>query len=152
MGKKETEEAIADSRAGRVAGRFGSVDELLADLKADDTPENLENWLHEKAGPTHDALKADPARAVSADLVRHTLDELPAQCDSSAELAAQEREWLDAPAVGRELLTPYGPAEALTTAEAVAAFLADAEATADPAYIEHAREIAARARAMHGIK
>ncbi|MHA3902431.1 hypothetical protein ACTPOE_02375 [Castellaniella sp. WN] len=36
MGKKETEEAIADSRAGRVAGRLGSVDELLADLKADD--------------------------------------------------------------------------------------------------------------------
>ena len=152
MGKKETEEAIADSRAGRIAGRFGSVDELLADLKADDTPENLENWLHEKAGPAHDALKADPARAVSADRVRYTLDELLAQCDPSAELTPQEREWLDAPAVGRELLTPYDPAEALTTAEAVAAFLANAEATADPAYIEHAREVAARARAMHGIK
>lgn len=38
MGKKETEKAIADSRAGRVT-RFGSVDELLADLKADDTPD-----------------------------------------------------------------------------------------------------------------
>lgn len=152
MGKKETEEAIADSRAGRVAGRLGSVDELLADLKADDTPENLENWLHEKAGPAHDALKADPARAVSPDRVRYTLDELVAQCDPSAELTPQEREWLDAPAVGRELLAPYDPAETLTTAEAVAAFLVDAEATADPAYIEHAREVAARARAMHGIK
>lgn len=116
MGKKETEEAIADSRAGRIAGRFGSVDELLADLKADDTPENLENWLHEKVGPAHDALKADLARAVSADRVRYTLDELLAQCDPSAELTPQEQEWLDAPAVGRELLTPYGPAEALTTA------------------------------------
>lgn len=152
MGRKETEKAIADGRAGRVAGRFGSVDELLADLKADDTPENLENWLHEKAGPAHDALKADPARAVSADRVRYTLDELLAQCDPSAEMTAQEREWLDAPAVGCELLTPYNPTEALTTTEAVAAFLADAEATADPAYIEHAREVAARARAMHGIK
>ncbi len=81
-------------------------------------PKNLENWLHEKAGPAHDALKADPARAVSADRVRYTIDELRAQCDPSAELAAQEREWLDAPAVGRELLTPYDPAEALTTAEA----------------------------------
>jgi len=115
-------------------------------------PKNLENWLHEKAGPAHDALKADPARAVSANRVRYTIDELLAQCDPSAELAAQEREWLDAPALCRELLTPYDPAEALTTAEAVAAFLADAEATADPAYIAHARKVAARARAMHGIK
>ncbi len=24
-------------------------------------PKNLENWLHEKAGPAYDALKADPA-------------------------------------------------------------------------------------------
>lgn len=151
MGKKETKKAIADSRAGRVT-RFGSVDELLADLKADDTPEKLENWLHEKAGPTHDALKADPARAVSADLVRYTLDELLAQCDPSAELTAQEREWLDAPAVGRELLRPYDPAEALTTAEAVAAFLADAEATGDADYIEHAHQVAACARAMHGLE
>ncbi|WP_257755345.1 hypothetical protein [Burkholderia glumae] len=43
------------------------------------------------------------------------------------------------------------PAEDLTTAEAVAAFLADAEATADPAYIEHAHQVAARARTTHGI-
>lgn len=35
MGKKETEKAIADSRAGRVS-RVGSVDELLADLNAGD--------------------------------------------------------------------------------------------------------------------
>ena len=49
------------------------------------------------------------------------------------------------------MLTPYDPAECLTSAEAVAAFLADAEATADPAYIQHACEVAARARAMHGL-
>ena len=210
MGKKETDEAIADSRAGRVAGRFGSVDELLADLKADDTAENLDNWLHEKAGPAHDALKADPARAVSADRVRYTLDELLAEADASGQypLPPEEREWVDAPAVGREwpacevrarlhddamaeafrkdpayavellnsiledgdqgellialrqmtkaagreMLTPFDPAEWLTSAEAVAAFLADAEATADPAYIQHAREVAARAKAMHGLE
>jgi antitoxin ChpS len=35
---------------------------------------------------------------------RYTLDELLAQCDPSAELSAQEREWLDAPAVGREVI------------------------------------------------
>lgn len=38
MGRKETEEAIADCRVGRVT-RFGSVAELLADLNADDTPD-----------------------------------------------------------------------------------------------------------------
>ena len=152
MGRKKTEEAIADSRAGRVAGRFGSVDELLADLKADDTPENLESWLHEKAGPAYDALKADPARAVTAGRVRYTLAELLAQCDPSAEPTAEDREWANMPDVGREVLTPYDPAECLTSTEAVAAFLAEAEATADPAYIEHARDVAARARAMHGLE
>lgn len=39
MGRKETEEAIADSRAGRVSGRFATVAELLADLNAADTPD-----------------------------------------------------------------------------------------------------------------
>ena len=35
MGKKETKEAIAESRAGRVT-RVGSVAELLVELNADD--------------------------------------------------------------------------------------------------------------------
>lgn len=104
MGKKKTEKAIADCRAGRVAGRFGSVDELLADLNADDTPENLENWLHEKAGPAYDASKADPARAVSADRVRYTLTELLAEAEAAGSypLPPEQREWVDTPAVGRE--------------------------------------------------
>ena len=112
-------------------------------------PKNLETWLHEKAGPAHDALKADPARAVSADRVRYTLDELLAEAEASGQypLPPEQHEWVHAPAVGRELLP-----EDLQTVEAIAAFLADAEATADPAYIQHAREVAARARAMHGIK
>lgn len=112
-------------------------------------PKNLETWLHEKAGPAHDALKADPARAVSAGRVRYTLDELLAEAEASGQypLPPEQREWVDAPAVGRELLP-----EDLQTVEALAAFLADAEATADPAYIQHAREVAARARAMHDIK
>ena len=53
---------------------------------------------------------------------------------------------------GLEPLTPFDPAEHLTTAEAVAAFLADAEATADPAYIEHAHQVAARARTMNDLE
>lgn len=112
-------------------------------------PKNLATWLHEKAGPAHDALKADPARAVSADRVRYTLDELLAEAEASGQypLPPEQREWVDAPAVGRELLP-----EDLQTVEAIAAFLAGAEATADPACIQHAREVAACARTMHGIK
>ena len=65
MGRKETEEAIADCRAGRVT-RVGSVTELLVELNADDPPESLENWLHEKAGPAHDALKGrSPKRSAT---------------------------------------------------------------------------------------
>lgn len=116
-------------------------------------PKQLENWLHEKAGPAYDALKADPARAVTPDQVRHTLAELLTEAEAAGvyPLPREEREWVDAPAVRREL-TPFDPSEELTTAEAISAFLAEAEATADPAYIEHAREVAARARAMHGIE
>lgn len=35
---------------------------------------------------------------------RYTLDELLAQCDETVELTDEDREWLDAPAVGRELI------------------------------------------------
>lgn len=35
---------------------------------------------------------------------RYTLDELLAKCDSSQPLTAEDREWIDAPPVGRELL------------------------------------------------
>ena len=198
-------------------------------------PKNLESWLHEKAGPAYDALKADPARAVTADQVRRTLDELLAEAEAAGQhpLPPEQREWVDAPAVGREWpacetleadqvrarlhddamaeafrkdpayavellnsiledgdqdelliarrqiteafservadialaialarrvdagldpLTPFDPAEHLTTAEAVAALLADAEATGDAAYIEHAHQVAARARSMHGLE
>ncbi|AYZ81346.1 TPA: XRE family transcriptional regulator [Klebsiella pneumoniae] len=53
---------------------------------------------------------------------------------------------------GLDPLTPFDPAEHLTTAEAVTALLADAEATGDAAYIEHAHQVAARARTMHGLE
>ena len=89
-------------------------------------PKNLETWLHEKAGPAHDALKADPARAVSADRVRYTLDELLAEAEAEASgqypLPPEQREWVDAPAVGRE----WPACEALEEAEQVRARLHDA--------------------------
>lgn len=48
-------------------------------------PKHLETWLHEKAGPAYDALKADPARAVTADQVRRTLDELLAEAEAAGQ-------------------------------------------------------------------
>lgn len=35
---------------------------------------------------------------------RYTLDELLAQCDATAEITADDRAWLDAAPVGREVL------------------------------------------------
>lgn len=110
-------------------------------------PKNLENWLHEEVGPAYDALKADPTRAVTPERLRYKLAKLLAESDYSQPQPAEEREWIDAPAVGRELL-----AEDLQSAKAVHAYLAQAEATGDTAYIEHARKIAAQAKIRYGIK
>ncbi len=105
MGRKETKEAIADSRAGRVT-RIGSVSELNAD----------------------DVL----AEAAAA-------GEYP--------LPPEQREWIHAPAVGRELLL-----EDLQSAEAIHAYLAQAKDTGDTAHIDHAHKIAAQAKIRYGIK
>lgn len=43
-------------------------------------------------------------------------------------------------------LFPYDPADSLTTAEAIADFLTDAEQTEDAAYIAQAQAVAERAR------
>lgn len=74
MGRKETEEAIADSRTGRVT-RVGSVAELLAELNANSPP------------------MARP---------RYTMAELLAKSDYSQPQPAEEREWVDAPEIGKE--------------------------------------------------
>ncbi|KAG1481225.1 hypothetical protein G6F53_014156 [Rhizopus delemar] len=105
MGRKETKEAIADSRAGRVT-RIGSVAERNAD----------------------DVL----AEAAAA-------GEYP--------LPPEQREWIHAPAVGRELLL-----EDLQSAEAIHAYLAQAKDTGDTAHIDHAHKIAAQAKIRYGIK
>lgn len=44
-------------------------------------------------------------------------------------------------------LYPYDPADSLTTTEAIAVFLADAEETRDSAYIAKSQAVAERARA-----
>lgn len=183
MGKKETEEAIADSRAGRMS-RVGSVDELLADLNAGDDsatrptmaellaasdysqqqPPEEREWVDAPAvgreWPACEALEAGQVRArLHDDAMAEAFRKDPAYAvellnsiledGDQGELLIALRQMTKA--AGRETLTPFDPAEWLTSAEAVAAFLADAEAAGDPAYVEHAREVAARARAMHGL-
>jgi antitoxin ChpS len=68
-------------------------------------PPAVLDMLHLHAGATV-GLVVDDGRLIVEPQPRHryTLDELLAQCDPSAELAQEEREWLDAKPVGSELL------------------------------------------------
>lgn len=57
------------------AGEYATESEVIRDglrvLMARDRA--MENWLQQSVGPAYDALKADPARAVTVDRVRATL-------------------------------------------------------------------------------
>lgn len=68
-------------------------------------PPALLDLLHLQAGNTV-GIAVDGGRLVVEPQARprYTLDELLAQCDSSLPIADDEREWLEAPAVGNELL------------------------------------------------
>lgn len=68
-------------------------------------PPALLDVLHLSAGSTV-GIAIDNGRLVIEPKRRphYTLEELLAQCDPSAELTTEDREWLDAPAVGNELL------------------------------------------------
>lgn len=48
------------------------------------------------------AVEGDRLVIAKAKRRKYTLDELIAQCDPSVPVGADEREWLDAPSVGRE--------------------------------------------------
>lgn len=58
-------------RSGEYASESEVVRDGLRTLLARDRA--VENWLQQQVGPAFDALKADPARAVSADHVRARL-------------------------------------------------------------------------------
>lgn len=57
------------------AGEYASESEVIRDglrvLMARDRA--VEGWLRDQVGPTYDALKADPSRAVTVDQVRARL-------------------------------------------------------------------------------
>lgn len=62
-------------KAKVAAGAYATESEVIRDglraLMARDHA--MENWLHSQVGPAHDALKADPSRAVTAEQVRKRL-------------------------------------------------------------------------------
>jgi len=68
-------------------------------------PPALLDVLHLSAG-ANVGLAVDSGRLVVEPSARprYTLDELLAQCHADADLSAQEREWLDAPIVGGEVI------------------------------------------------
>jgi antitoxin ParD1/3/4 len=67
---------MADIVKNKVAaGEYATESEVIRDglrvLMARDRA--MDSWLHQTVGPAYDALKADPARAVTVDQVRATL-------------------------------------------------------------------------------
>jgi antitoxin ChpS len=68
-------------------------------------PPAVLDMLHLQAGATV-GLVVDEGRLIVEPQrrPRYTLEELLAQCDPSAELTQEDREWLDATPVGGELL------------------------------------------------
>jgi antitoxin ParD1/3/4 len=67
---------MAEAVKSKVAtGEYATESEVIRDglraLLARDRA--VESWLHEQVGPAYDALKADPARAVTIDEVRASL-------------------------------------------------------------------------------
>lgn len=67
---------MADAVKAKVrAGEYATESEVIRDglraLLARDRA--VESWLQHQVGPTYDALKADPSRAVTADQVRARL-------------------------------------------------------------------------------
>ena len=68
-------------------------------------PPAILDLLHLRAGATV-GLAVERGRLVIEPTLRprYSLDELLAQCDASADLSAEDREWLDNKPVGSELL------------------------------------------------
>jgi antitoxin ParD1/3/4 len=67
---------MAEAVKSKVAtGEYATESDVIRDglraLLARDRA--VETWLHEQVGPAYDALKADPARAVTIDEVRASI-------------------------------------------------------------------------------
>jgi hypothetical protein len=75
-------------------------DEQAAALKARAAADGLtlEGWIQKLAREEASAGQPRPRKG------RYSMAELMAQCDPSAPFSAEDRAWMDAPAVGREAL------------------------------------------------
>jgi antitoxin component of MazEF toxin-antitoxin module len=73
-------------------------DDQAAALKARAAAQGLtlEAWFEKLSGVPVPTSQPGPRR------FRYSLAELMAQCDASAPLSAEDRAWIDAPAIGRE--------------------------------------------------
>jgi antitoxin ChpS len=67
-------------------------------------PPSLLDELNLHAGSTVSAEVKEGRLVVQHTKPRYTLEELLAQCVGDQTPTAEEREWLDAPAVGREII------------------------------------------------
>jgi len=68
-------------------------------------PPALLDLLHMRAGTTVDVVVEGDRLVVGAQRRPHySLDELLSQCDAVAEFSSEDREWIDAEPVGKELL------------------------------------------------
>ena len=67
-------------------------------------PPALLDVLHLSVGASVGLAVANGRLMVEPTRPRYTLDELLAQCDSKALMSVEDQAWLDAPAVGSELL------------------------------------------------
>jgi antitoxin component of MazEF toxin-antitoxin module len=73
-------------------------DDQAAALKARAAAQGLtlEVWFEKLSGVEVPTRQPGPRKS------RYSLEELMAQCDANAPLSAEDRAWMDAPAIGRE--------------------------------------------------
>ena len=73
-------------------------DDQAAALKARAAEQGLtlEAWFEKLSGVEVPTSQSGPRKS------RYTLAELMSQCDANAPLSAEDRAWIDAPAIGRE--------------------------------------------------
>ena len=68
-------------------------------------PPAILDLLHLAAGAPVDMEVANGKIIIEAQpKLRYSLDELLAKCDASAPISVEDKEWLDAPASGREVI------------------------------------------------
>lgn len=139
----------ADFNELRARANLPQIDPATRYCSARELTENTET-------PTVLGLKgliARPATSISLEMMEQAINQEVSKGHSFGLRTAEEQEWLDAPAVGLEILPPHDPAEFLASSdETIAVFLAEAKETGDADYIARALEIVELIRVMNRTK